>query len=87
MGTAASGPVNIGGSPGHQFFDASTARRDVSIEESILVGTPIAARDGQNFFELGRRSLLVLQMMGRIRRVFELEVPVRSVFDEPTIEG
>jgi hypothetical protein len=31
--------------------------------------------------------LLVLQMIDRIRRIFELELPVRSVFDEPTIAG
>jgi Phosphopantetheine attachment site len=41
---------------------------------------------GQNFFELGGRSLLVLPMIDRIRRIFELELPVRRVFDEPTIE-
>src|SRR5882762_11780131 len=41
----------------------------------------------QNFFELGGHSLLVLQMIDRIRRIFELELPVRSVFDDPTIEG
>jgi hypothetical protein len=39
-----------------------------------------------DFFELGGHSLLVLQMIDRIRRIFELELPVRSVFDEPTIE-
>jgi acyl carrier protein len=41
----------------------------------------------QNFFELGGHSLLVLQMIDRIRRIFDLELPVRTVFDEPTIEG
>src|SRR5260370_30626059 len=41
----------------------------------------------QNFFELGGHSLLVLRMIDRIRRIFELELPVRSVFDEPTIAG
>jgi Phosphopantetheine attachment site len=51
------------------------------------VGSPIAARNGQNFFELGGHSLLVLQMMDRIRRVFELELPVRSVFDDPPSKG
>jgi hypothetical protein len=29
----------------------------------------------------------VLQMIDRIRRIFELELPVRRLFDEPTIEG
>ena len=41
----------------------------------------------QNFFELGGHSLLVLQMMARIRRTMEVELPVRSVFESPTIAG
>ena len=41
----------------------------------------------QNFFELGGHSLLVLQVMARIRRKFGLEMPVRTMFEEPTIAG
>ncbi len=39
----------------------------------------------QNFFELGRHSLLVLQVMVRIRREFNVELGVRTMFEEPTI--
>ena len=39
-----------------------------------------------NFFELGGHSLMVIQVIARIRRVFEVEIPVRSLFEEPTIE-
>jgi amino acid adenylation domain-containing protein len=41
----------------------------------------------QNFFELGGHSLLVLQMTARIRRQLEIEMPVRTVFERPTIAG
>jgi amino acid adenylation domain-containing protein len=41
----------------------------------------------RNFFELGGHSLLVLQVMARIRREFDVELGVRTMFEEPTIAG
>jgi acyl carrier protein len=38
-----------------------------------------------NFFELGGHSLSALRVLARIRRDFHVDVPIRSLFDRPTI--
>jgi acyl carrier protein len=40
-----------------------------------------------NFFELGGNSLLATQIMSRTRDAFKIQLPLRLLFDEPTIAG
>src|SRR5262249_54745346 len=45
---------------------------------------PAIPRNG-NFFNLGGHSLLVTQVLARVRDYLKIELPVRSVFESPTL--
>jgi amino acid adenylation domain-containing protein len=39
----------------------------------------------EKFFDLGGYSLLVIQIISRIRETFHVEIPVRALFESPTV--
>jgi len=40
-----------------------------------------------NFFDLGEHSMLATKVLTRIRETFSLNVPLRAMFDSPTVAG
>lgn len=55
----------------------------VSIAQELLQIDTIGIHD--NFFELGGHSLLATQFMSRIREQYNIELPLRVLFEKPTI--
>ncbi|MCK5844603.1 MAG: amino acid adenylation domain-containing protein, partial [Victivallales bacterium] len=58
-------------------------RKLVAIWSSVLRVEKIGA--GDDFFELGGHSLLATQVLSRIRDVFDVELPLRNLFEFVTV--
>jgi amino acid adenylation domain-containing protein len=57
----------------------------VGVWQEVLRTDVIGVHD--SFFELGGHSLLATQVLSRVRNIFSVEVPLRSIFKVPTIAG
>jgi amino acid adenylation domain-containing protein len=57
----------------------------VNLWSELLGSVPVSPAD--NFFELGGHSLLAIQLIFRLRQALERDVPLRLLFEDPTVAG
>jgi amino acid adenylation domain-containing protein len=57
----------------------------VGIWSSVLGFQSVGIND--NFFALGGHSLMATQLLARVRESLDIELPLRSLFDAPTVAG
>jgi acyl transferase domain-containing protein len=55
----------------------------VEVWQELLGIDQIGVND--NFFELGGHSLLITQLVARLRKILALDIPLRTVFEAPTV--
>lgn len=60
-----------------------TEREMASIWQAVLGVERVGIND--NFFDLGGHSLLAIQVISRVRNLFSVDLPLRALFDSPTV--
>jgi amino acid adenylation domain-containing protein len=56
-----------------------------AIWSEVLQREQVSMHD--DFFDLGGHSLLAIQVLSRVRSTFQVELPVRQLFETPTVAG
>ncbi|RKI10859.1 non-ribosomal peptide synthetase [Corallococcus sp. AB030] len=62
-----------------------TEQRLAGLWQELLGVTRVGAND--HFFDLGGHSLLATQALSRIRQAFSVELPLRRLFETPTLDA
>ncbi|MEM9275513.1 MAG: amino acid adenylation domain-containing protein, partial [Cyanobacteria bacterium P01_F01_bin.143] len=57
----------------------------INIWQQLLETQKIGIKD--NFFEIGGHSLIATRVISQIRQIFQVELPLRSIFEHPTVTG
>jgi acyl carrier protein len=55
------------------------------MSELLALPAPIGVHD--NFFALGGHSLTVTRLMARVRAVYGIDLPIYTMFSDPTVAG
>ncbi|HEV2765707.1 MAG TPA: amino acid adenylation domain-containing protein, partial [Pyrinomonadaceae bacterium] len=78
-------PDAAGEGAGYEAPRAGLEELVAGVFASVLKAERVGRAD--NFFELGGHSLLATQAISRLREACGVEVPLRALFEHPTVEG
>jgi acyl carrier protein len=76
-------PDALQGSSSYQAAETALEKSLVAIWQEVLNRDAVGVND--DFFELGGHSLLVTQVHSRIRQNLGIDIPLRTLFELPTI--
>ena len=81
LGRAAAGHAELD----TEFAEPRTANEETlaAIWAEVLQLDRVGIHD--NFFDLGGHSLLATQVVSRVTKTFELDIPLRALFESPTV--
>jgi phthiocerol/phenolphthiocerol synthesis type-I polyketide synthase E len=60
-------------------------RRVAGLWEEVLGLAPVGIDD--DFFDLGGHSLLATTLVGRLRELYQIDIPLQRLFEAPTVRG
>jgi len=80
-------PAPAGPGSGEDFVAPRTSVEETvaAVWRALLERDAIGVHDG--FFDLGGHSLLAMQAVSRLRDAFGIDLPLRRLFDAPTVAG
>jgi amino acid adenylation domain-containing protein len=77
-------PDGVSGETKYVAPRTATELQLTQIWSSVINITPVGVQD--NFFELGGHSLLAVSLMSQIQQHFQVNLPLATLFQSPTIE-